>query len=190
MKRKFLSILTAIAVAASLSACQPSSSTELIDSVTTVVEEVAEPIEMKTIEPPEDGWTVEQLNEVIYINGINHDYPIIMHDLGDDFTADDNLVLYKNELAFGGSINDKGIYNSLMFSTAWNQSEIPNNMLININGITLGSDLQEISLKLGDTELITKSELTRIIYELENLTLIFIVNEEMKISIITLSWEE
>lgn len=146
--------------------------------------------EIKTIEPPEDGWTLEQLSNYIYINGVNYRYPIKLSDLGKNFNADDNMILYKNKLSFGGSVNDDGIYTSLMFSISGNQSEMPDNMLININGVTLGTELQDLFLKLGKTELETQDSLTRVIYNVENLTIIFILDEESKINIISISWRK
>lgn len=146
--------------------------------------------EIKTIEPPEDGWTLEQLNNFIYINGVNYCYPIKLTDLGKNFSAEDNMILYKNKLSFGGSVNDDNIYNSFMFSISGNQSEIPNNMLININGVTLGTELQDLFLMLGKTEFETQDGLTRVIYNLENLIIIFILDEESKINIISISWRE
>lgn len=107
MKRKFLSILAAFAVLVSFSACQVGDTGQappLIDSVTTVVEETAEPIEMKTIEPPEDGWTVEQLNEVMYLNGKPFKLPCTLEELGEDFTID-NLVEHNNHPFIGEGEN-------------------------------------------------------------------------------------
>ena len=87
MKKKFLSILAAFAVLVSFSACQAGNTGQtppLIDSVTTVVEES---VEMKTIVPPEDGWTVEQLNEVMYLNGKPFKLPCTFRELGNDFST-------------------------------------------------------------------------------------------------------
>ena len=149
-----------------------------------------EAAEIKTVEPPENGWTSEQLSEVIYINGVNYDYPISLKDLGKDFSADESLILYKNQAAFGGSINDNEIYNSLSFSISGNYSELPNKSLININGMTLENDREDLLLKMGEPLSIAENDLTRIIYGSENLKVVFILNEEEKVSFVALLWEE
>ena len=100
------------------------------------------------------------------------------------------MILYKNKSSFGGSVTDDDIYTSLMFSISGNQSEIPDNMLININGVTLGTELQDLFAKLGKAESETQDSLTRVIYNVESLTIIFVLNEESKINIISISWRE
>lgn len=106
MKKKFLSILAAFAVLVSFSACQAGDTGQappLIDSVTTVVEETAEPIEMKTVEPPEDGWTLEELNEVLYMNGQPIDLPLMFSALGDGYEIQD-IHNYGNDKTYSGSL--------------------------------------------------------------------------------------
>ncbi len=87
-------------------------------------------------------------------------------------------------------MNENKVYDSLMFSISGNKSSIPDNKLININGVTLGTELQDLFSKIGKTEFEKKDDLTRIIYNVESLTLIFILDKEMKVNIISLSWEE
>ena len=189
-KKKFLLLLTTALVIAGLVGCKAN---DIEDQSAQVNEEntaVTENIEIKTIEPPENGWTSEQLNNFIYINGVNYSYPIKLSDLGKNFSADDNMILYKNKSSFGGSVTDDDIYTSLMFSISGNQSEIPDNMLININGVTLGTELQDLFLQLGKAEPETQDGLTRVIYNVENLTMICIFDEEAKINIISISWKE
>ncbi len=101
-----------------------------------------------------------------------------------------NLILYNNQYVFGGHMNENKVYDSLMFSISGNKSSIPDNKLININGVTLGTELQDLFSKIGKTEFEKKDDLTRIIYNVESLTLIFILDKEMKVNIISLSWEE
>ncbi len=170
MKKKFLSILVAIAVTLSLSACQNGNTEQTVplsDSVTTVVEETAEPIEMKTVEPPEDGWTLEELNEVLYMNGQPIDLPLMFSSLGDGYeirdkryndesSSDSDIVggylYYKDELialvTFYELENDieflklyffPDIYESFQNSIAY----------ININGFGLHNNIDEIHRFLG-----------------------------------------
>lgn len=44
--------------------------------------------DMETIEPPEDGWTLEDLLSVTYIYGQKISYPCTLNDLGEDFEFD------------------------------------------------------------------------------------------------------
>ena len=177
--KKFLAVLAAACLVFCMVGCQQ-------NNVSTGIETA----EMKTIEPPENGWTSEQLSEVIYINGINYDYPISLKDLGKDFSVDDSLILYKNQVAFGGSINNNGTYNSLSFSISGNNSELQNKSLININGVTLENDMEDLLLKMGEPVSTTEKDLTRLIYGSENLKVVFILNEEDKVSFVSLIWEE
>ena len=189
-KNKFLSLLAAALAVVCLDGCKTNDIENQAAQVNKESAATTENVEIKTIEPPEDGWTLEQLNNFIYINGINYSYPIKLSDLGKNFSADDNMILYKNKSSFGGSVNDDDIYTSLMFSISGNQSEIPDNMLININGVTLGTELQDLFVKLGKAESETQDSLTRVIYNIESLTIIFVLDEESKINIISISWSE
>lgn len=189
-KNKFLSLLAAALAVVWLGGCKTNDIENQATQVNKDNTATTENIEIKTIEPPEDGWTLEQLNNFIYINGVNYSYPIKLSDLGKNFIADDNMILYKNRSSFGGSVNDDDIYTSLMFSISGNQSEIPDNMLININGVTLGTELQDLFVKLGKAKSETQDSLTRVIYNVESLTMIFVLDEESKINIISISWRE
>ncbi len=200
VKRQYkrLLLIGMLIISLSLSGCKKTVETDAGAETKGITQAVGEAADnesvtlIKTVEPPKDGWTLEQLNEVIYINDIKYNYPISLKDLGENFDADkklENLILYNNQNAFGGHVNENKVYDSLMFSISGNQSSIPDNKLININGVTLGTELQNLFLKIGKTEIETKNELTRVIYNVENLTLIFILDKEMKVNIITLLWE-
>ena len=114
MKKKFLNILAAFAVLVSFSACKAEDTGQappLIDPVTTVVEETVEPVEMKTIEPPEDGWTVETVSNIFYINHKPITLPFKVDNLGKEFDIKEldttildsgacGTILYYNEVPF------------------------------------------------------------------------------------------
>ena len=71
MKRKrFLSLTAVVLTAVLLSSCEA---------------DVAEHVEIKTIEPPENGWTHEQISEVTYLCGESLLLPCKLEDLPDDF---------------------------------------------------------------------------------------------------------
>jgi len=50
---------------------------------------VEEKTEMNTIEPPEDGWTLELLNQVVYLNGKHITFPLKLSDLGEEYYLTD-----------------------------------------------------------------------------------------------------
>jgi len=168
MKNRILSILAAIAVALSLSACQNGDTEQtapLSDSVTTVVEETAEPIEMKTIEPPEDGWTLEELNEVLYMNGQPIDLPLMFSSLGDGYEIRDKKyndntnkdvvgkLYYDNEfiaiVVFCELENDIEI-GTLLFETSYYEDNQKFTEYIKVNGLSLNDDKIKIQNCLGN----------------------------------------
>lgn len=174
MKNRFLSTFAAIAVALSLSSCQNSNTEQtvsLTDSATTVVEEA---VEMKTIAPPEDGWTVEQLNEVMYLNGKPFKLPCTLEELGEGFTIDNlksnynypfgeigeefeytSAVLYYNGNRFGH------IHMTSDTNEIWGISQekvLGNDVeLLFINGLSINASKTDVEALLGSS--FTKSEI-------------------------------
>ncbi|MDE6710180.1 MAG: hypothetical protein K2J76_06810, partial [Oscillospiraceae bacterium] len=45
--------------------------------------------EIKTVEPPENGWTLEQLNNVLYLNGQQIQLPLMFSSLKDGYEIRD-----------------------------------------------------------------------------------------------------
>jgi SNF2 family DNA or RNA helicase len=144
---------------------------------TTTVETISEtsiqiepPIEYKTIEPPEDGWTLELLNEVTYINGKDIDLPFCLNDLGDDFSFkeikyyDDNtraaaFLCYKDEefirietFSYGDDLdkNDSILY--MQFSTIMNNSDLSFDNFISVNGFNIYDSVNEMFSCLGKND--------------------------------------
>ena len=118
MKNRILSILTALAITVSLSACQPSSSTELIDSVvsetTTTVSETTQLLETTTpentdivyetlAEGQERDWKVEDvLKNDLEIDEIPISIPCTVEELldtlGERYSVNEtNSICYNNE---------------------------------------------------------------------------------------------
>ena len=79
--KRILSLFAAFAVMLSLSACQPKDTGQDMQ-VLAVVEQANE---MKTIESPEDGWTHEQLSEVMFLCGESFSLPCSLEDISDKF---------------------------------------------------------------------------------------------------------
>ena len=168
--KKLLSVLAALAVAVSLSGCQDGDAgqqVEIIDSVTTVVEETAEPIEMKTIEPPEDGWTVEELLSVTYVYGQQLENPCTLNTLGDEFNFNLSTFSYSDEnnssviiLQYNGNdissvelkncFNESDVSNSVeivgIFLTDYYKTNIDNVVL---NGISFFSSKEQVIESFG-----------------------------------------
>lgn len=105
MKRKFLSIFAALAVAVSLAGCQSQEPT---------AEEV---VEMKVVEASESGWTHEQVSEVTYLCGKPFSLPCKLEDLPDGFEIGepryrDKDTVLKTYITIDGQ--DSGYYDSLI----------------------------------------------------------------------------
>ena len=162
--------------------------------------------EMKTIEPPEDGWTYEQLNKVISINGITYDYPVTLGTLLETYTYDKNLMYidnagtffyYKNTYAFGGGleynkskiIDDNTKLVTATFTILDDESQLKNSDLISINGVKLGDSYEKMITKLGLPNI-----------ENENISYKYLINNKVSLAIyflntneiqtIQISWED
>lgn len=208
MKKKFLSILAAFAVLVSFSACQSQQSTELIDSVTTVVEETAEPVEMKTIEPPEDGWTVETVSNIFYINHKPITLPFKVDNLGKEFDIKEldttildsgacGTILYYNEVPFL-IINyiDVQEYEQLYQKEAYSISTLYNDMnndyindYISVNGIQHGDSMSKVEAALGTADKKTNNSLIYINKNTNENFLGFLFNENGELYTISFIFE-
>ena len=166
MKNKFLSIFAAIAVITSLTACQ-SGKTVQETQISVVAEQSTETVEMKTIEPPEDGWTANNLLDVTYVYNQKVTLPCTIDTLSSSFSYDKNyeyltdeesntisITLFRNEdsvatavLKDCESIEDVSANTIVerMFFTDFLTDE--NNIFI--NGITFGDDKALVIEKLG-----------------------------------------
>jgi hypothetical protein len=132
--------------------------------ITTTTETPLDEIEYKTIEPPEDGWTLELLNEVTYINGQDIDLPFCVNDLGEDFSFGDVEyssvsdktkinIYYKNEKAcvcyishLGKDFDEYDKITTFMLMTNKNESELDLSKFLVINGYNLSMD-EDIAIK-------------------------------------------
>ncbi len=134
---------------------------EPIDNQLTDINET----EMKIIEPPADGWTLDNINQVLYMNGQQVKLPILFSSLGDEYeirdkkyntdenSLDYNVIAgklyYKNEfiaiISFTDTGNDMEILTMIFAPNLYD--EIQNySEYITINGLGLknrGSDVYD-----------------------------------------------
>ena len=182
MKKRILSIFAVLAVAVNMVGCTPPNTAapaEVTEQI--IVETTAETIEtfeMKTVEPPEDGWTVEQLNEVMYMNGQKVELPLLLSSLDGDYEIRDiehydesnraSGTLYYNDcfyaiITFYELDQDYQISTLSFVPTYYKNQDCSN--YIKINNFGLNDNTTYISEYLGDK--FTKKE-GFIIYELLN----------------------
>ena len=177
MKKRVLSILAVLAVAVNMVGCAPSDSSAPVEATGQVVEETsAEAFEMKTIEPPEDGWTLENLNEVLYMNGKPIDLPLMFSSLGDGYEIRDKR--YNDETGSDGDIvggylyyNDELValvtfyqlesdieFLTLFFYPYVYENHQNSSNYIKINGFGLKNEVDEVYNLLGN-KFVNESEI-------------------------------
>jgi hypothetical protein len=126
-------------------------------------------IEYKTIEPPEDGWTLEKFNEVFYINGKQVDFPLSISDLDDNYEYIDDYNDDSPKKNTGGELfyqdqkialvhyygdtervftSDTKISALITFGSLFNNSTEENNVFV-LNGIKLNTPKEEVLNSLG-----------------------------------------
>lgn len=201
LKKKILTLLAAVSLACSLVGCQSDTDTgqvgtEQNNQQTNIVQSLStkaksnkdndkkeETTEIKTIEPPEDGWTLEQLNEVLYLNGQKIELPLMFSSLKEGYevrnrnynnkdSLDYNIVggelYYNNELlavvSFYELANDLEIISLFLLPILYTDSQNTTEY-IHINGFGLKSNISDIYDTLGNGY-IYESE--RFIYNIKN----------------------
>jgi hypothetical protein len=198
--KKLIHAVLALFITLSLTACE---------SVPAAADTPLDEIEYKTIEPPEDGWTLELLNEVTYINGKNVKFPFCVNDLGADFSYkssvynDDNRqntgYLFYKDKSF--SIIDYVIPQNKDYSDDLRilgfsyPASLENTFLAYddfhiVNGITYGSSFEELLNSFGKNyKLINKSGYAYYFSDTEGAVMFGIDNSENTINLITI-WVE
>lgn len=168
MKNRILSIFAAIAVTLSLSACQNSNTEQTVplsESATTIVEEA---VEMKIIEPPEDGWTVEKLAKCICVSEQRFSYPCSISNLNQVYygkeiktNADNTIsaVLQYNETIVAtvilencqkySDINSQTCISSFCSSTVLDIDSNADSKLLSVNGVSTYMDKEKVISYLG-----------------------------------------
>ena len=173
-KRRFLSVFAAVAVVFCLAGCQKEDNSAGQAEPTSV--EVAE---MKTIEPPKDGWTLDELMNVTYIYGKTINLPCTLNDLPKEFTCDKTDSLYfeeANYLSVTLNYNDEfigsiGLQNCAtpddiseqsvvdrLFVSDWANDKNKDNIFV--NGLLLNDDYEAVVEKLGTPDITEDYSLT------------------------------
>lgn len=128
MKKRILSIFTAAAMVFCLAGCQKgvdSEQSEHTSSENQQITTTAKAVEIKTIEPPKDGWTLNDLLDVTYIYGNTISSPC---NLGDILNL--NAFSYNDENC---SINDEE--NTATLILEYNNESIGSIVLQNCSSI-------------------------------------------------------
>jgi hypothetical protein len=165
--KKIIFILLSLAILFISTSCDKTA-IDTISDISVQTEAETEPlIEYKTIEPPEDGWTLELLNEVTYINGKDIDLPFCLNDLGEDFSYGDlqynyedsrclGYVYYKGEQAFrflsqnfGSEFDDNDEIQYFSLLSNHNLSSLNFDSFITINNYNFNSSYEEMINYLG-----------------------------------------
>ncbi|MBQ9078464.1 MAG: hypothetical protein IJY29_02680 [Ruminococcus sp.] len=172
MKSKTFNLfLCSIILSGTVSGCGTNKSTANIPPSSSAVEETTEvstvqitETEYKTMEPPEGGWTIEELMSVTYLCGKQLTYPLTIEYLGEDFSLDEANktelklsigypLLYKDKkiglVGFEKNSENSSDYDNIttiMFNTNVSSSALD---CIVVNGISLGSINTDVKSMIG-----------------------------------------
>lgn len=203
--KRFCSLFAAAAILLSLSGCQ-SNDTRQDTQSSAVIEQTNETTEIKTIEPPEDGWTLEELNNVIRINGINYSFPVTLGTLAETYTYDNDYIYtdkagtifyYNNTYAFGAGleyndvedINNNSKIISAIFTILDDESQIKSSDLISVNGVKLGDTYENMINQLGEPDIVNENYSYKYVINNKIALAIYFLNSK-EIQTIQISWEE
>ena len=93
-KLKSTALLFGLGISVLLSGCNLNSDSP--ENIDTAQETTALINEAETVTPPESGWTAEELNRVIAINGVTYDYPVTLGELSEKYTYDKKDISYSD----------------------------------------------------------------------------------------------
>lgn len=180
MKRKILSLfLCSMILSGAVSGCDTNKATaDTSPSLSTVEETTESPTaqvsetEYKTMEPPEDGWTIEELMSVTYICGEQLTYPLTVDDLPDELELDMENAGYARHCIAPMNINGEYFGNCAIELDENNSStgmiesiivdeftsKITNNIVV--NGITIGSTERKLYESLGEPNEVYDTSIT------------------------------
>ena len=206
--QKLFAILLAISMALSISACgekKNNGDSSTAEGTTTKSETTAE---MKTIEPPADGWTPELLNQVMYLNGKPFSLPCSLEDLGEGYSFSKDVsdwndgtggceLLYNKEIVASVLINNysdsKGVSDDSKIIRIMITKQITDKIKkgfdiqkCSVNGVFLGSTREEVLKRFGSNYNDEWSGEEGFLYNYKNtdkslITVSFLDNENKKI---------
>ncbi len=117
MKLKRLLVMSMAALSILMVGCQNDVGSS--DTVSTSSQVVSENMDIntyhETIPIPEEGWTLELINEVIYVNGRNISIPFTISDLGEGFEWEPQGFFGESELKAGTISYNKELFLSVRF---------------------------------------------------------------------------
>lgn len=161
--------------------------------------------EAETVTPPESGWTAEELNRVIAINGVTYDYPVTLGELSEKYTYDEEFMFvdnigtffYYNDIyAFGGGLeyNDsESVSNASKLVTATftvldDGSQIKSSDLVSVNGVRLGDTYKTMISQLGTPDIVNEDSSYKYNVNGKTALAIYFLGSD-KIQAIQISWE-
>ncbi len=155
MKTKVLAILlcSALSVCA-FSGCSNEADTEASLNEQVSVSEQDNNTNYKTVKPPADGWTIEELLSVTYVCGKQLSYPINLDSLADGISLDLDNAFYGNE--FGNA--DLRYNDDFLGVCVFRPGSEPTSPPESIKSITISKEDSDIAeqiisngIKLGDS---------------------------------------
>lgn len=188
--KRLLLIVGTLIISLSLSGCKKFVETDV--SETTNSESITE---MKTIDLPADGWTLEQLNEVMFLNGKSFKLPCNIEDINSDFEIQNNYpyssgenvffdVLYDGKFAFIVECvqeENETIINGILIPSLGYEADIEKSNLFCINGFKLTDSLSTLLKSLGEPFSRNETRITYLIDD-ENIELGFIISDDSTIN--------
>ena len=202
-KLKSTALLFGLGISVLLSGCNLNSDSP--ENIDTAQETTALINEAETVTPPESGWTAEELNRVIAINGVTYDYPVTLGELSEKYTYDEEFMFvdnigtffYYNDIyAFGGGLeyNDsESVSNASKLVTATftvldDGSQIKSSDLVSVNGVRLGDTYETMISQLGTPDIVNEDSSYKYnVNDKTALAIYFFGNDE--IQTIQIFWE-
>ena len=200
---KTTALLFGLGISVLLSGCNLNSDSP--ENIDTAQETTALINEAETVTPPESGWTAEELNRVIAINGVTYDYPVTLGELSEKYTYDEEFMFvdnigtffYYNDIyAFGGGLeyNDsESVSNASKLVTATftvldDGSQIKSSDLVSVNGVRLGDTYKTMISQLGTPDIVNEDSSYKYNVNGKTALAIYFLGSD-KIQAIQISWE-
>ena len=163
-KKRVIAFILSCTVLCSFASCKADGGQKNDLGVT--AEQTTETAEIKTIIPPEDGWTIEELNDVMYLNGEKFYLPYPIDEINDNFELvsyyqnEESIiwdVIFNGEFAFllKGNQSDTQTITEIAFPNLGYEADIPRDKLFVINGFELTNSLDDLEAALGKPTIIT-----------------------------------